>query len=613
MQAGRPAGKIRRVNAPRSPVPERWFDLSRFAGLGEALDEATQRAGSNACLIETDRGRVTLRLTYRAFRARARALAAALAARGLGPDDRVAVLLPNGPRWLEGAYAALRLGCVLVPLDARAPADDVAGLLRHAEPRALLVHGPLWRRLAREDLPPLDLVLVHEPLEALTAPAAPWSEATGDEAGADEAGADHASADHASADHATWDAAPPPPAPRRPADLAAIVYSSGTSGAPKGCMVSHGAYLAQMEALANHLQVREDDVYLSVLPTHHAIDFMCGFLVSFLCGGSVVHLRTLRPEYVTRACKEQQVTLLAAVPALLDALLAGVQERIEAQPPLAREGLAALRRLNGWLTERRARPAVSRALLAPIHQALGGRLRTIFAGGAPVPAGTARALYELGLPVAIGYGLSEACAVVSVNDLRPFRADTVGAPLPGVEVRIAERDADGRGELWVRGPQVFAGYWRDPARTAEVLREDGWLRTGDRAVLDATGHLRLVGRLKDVIVTAGGKNVSPEDVEARFGEAPAAELAVVAAHRVWERSPGEDEALLLAARPKEGQDEADLLEALRRLNRRLPSHQRARGVLLVGQPFPRTTSLKLQRDRLAAALQGRARDEVLPL
>lgn len=567
----------------------RWFDLSRFAGLGEVLDEATLRSRSNPCLVETDRGRVVTRLDYRGFRARAHAVAAGLAARGFGAGDRVAIALPNGPRWLEGAYALLRLGVTLVPLDARAAADDLAALLRHAEPRALLTDGPLWRRLGREALPPLELVLVERPLGPLAAPALSWEQAAGDPEAA------------------------PGPVPRERSDLAAIVYSSGTSGRPKGCMLTHGAYLSQMEALANQFQFEEDDVFLSVLPTHHALDFMCGFLVALLCGMQVVHLRTLRPELIAAAIREQRVTLLAAVPALLEALARGLRERLDEQPRLARAGLRGVRELNAWLTRRAPRAAVSRTLLAPVHQALGGRLRTIFAGGAFVPAETARFLYELGVPVAIGYGLTEACAVVSVNDLRPFRADTVGAPLPGTEVRLADRDVDGRGELLVRGPQVFSGYWRDPERTAEVLEAEGWLRTGDLAVIDATGHLRLVGRLKDVIVTAGGKNVSPEDVEARFSAAPVAELALLAAHRVWDSAPGEDEALLLAARPAPGQDPAALLEALRALNRRLPAYQRARGVLLVEAPFPRTTSLKLRRDALAAALGRRGRDEVLAL
>lgn len=566
---------------PREPA-RRWFDLSRAEGLGPALDEATLRARSNPCLVETDRGRVVTRLDYRGFRRAAAAVAHGLVERGVGPDVRVAIALPNGPRWLLTAFAALHLGATLVPLDVRADPGDLARLLGRATPRILVVDGPLWRRLGGEALPALDVV-VDRPLGDLRG-ATPW------EAFAD--GADTAT-----------ERPLPPPVPRPRDATAAIVFSSGTGGAPKGCRLTHGNYLAQMEALANRFQFEEDDVYLSILPTHHALDFMCGFLAAFLCGTSVVHLRTLRPEFVIGALREQRVTLLGAVPALLEALLRRVRERLTAQPRLARKGLRGMERLNAWLTRRRPNPLVSRTLLAPIHQALGGRLRCVFAGGAFVPPELAQGLYDLGIPVAIGYGLTEACAVVSVNALDPFRPDTVGAPLPGTEVRLADLDEAGRGELEVRGPGVFAGYLDDPAATAAVL-VDGWLRTGDLAAIDATGHLRIVGRRKDVIVTAGGKNVSPEEVEAKLRGLPVAELAVLAAHRVWPDASGREEALVVALRLGDDADRGAALDALRATNRRLPAHHRARSAVVVPAPFPRTPSLKVRRGELEAAVRA---------
>jgi long-chain acyl-CoA synthetase len=332
---------------------------------------------------------------------------------------------------------------------------------------------------------------------------------------------------------------------------------------------------------------------------------MCGFLVPLLCGASVVHLETLRPELVLGALKERRVTHMSAVPALLSALERRLRERLRGLPPLADAGLRGLKALNRFLTRKGPNHAISRALLHPVHDALGGRLRRIFAGGAFVPAGTARVLYELGLPVAVGYGLTEACAVVSVNDLAPFRDDTVGPPVPGTEIRLHGRDGRGRGEVWVRGPQVFAGYLDDPELSAATL-EDGWLKTGDLGEIDATGHLRLVGRIKNMIVTAGGKNVYPEDVEGRFHGVDAEELAVLAAHTVWSGAPGEDEALLLAVRPR-GEKPA-LREQLLKRNRRLPAYQRAEGVLWVDDPFPRTTSLKLKRAELARSLRARGRE-----
>jgi long-chain acyl-CoA synthetase len=570
---------------PLDPT-RRAFRLDRYPSLGPALADAFHAHRSNTFLVETDRGRVVTRLTFRDFLREVARLAAWMRARGLGPDDRVAIAMQNGPRWLEGAVAALGLGCVLVPLDGRAEGPELGRLLAHCRARALLTDGPVWRRLRDQPGAQVEVVLVHARLGPVEA-REDWDRALVDEA----------------ALSTGWT-----PVARERDAPAAVVYSSGTTGGrPKGCVLTHGSYLHQLETLASLYPLAEDDVYLSLLPTNHALDFMCGFLVPALCGARVVHLRTLRPEWITGALKDQGVTHLSAVPAILTALERSLLERLDAQTGLAATGLRGVRALNAWLTRDRPREAVSRALLAPVHRALGGRLSRIFAGGAFVPRATARFLYDLGLPVAIGYGLTEACAVVTVNDLQPFRDDTVGLPLPGTDVRIDDRDEHGVGEVVVRGPQVFQGYLDDPGLTREAL-VDGWLRTGDLGVLDAAGHLRLVGRKKHMVVTAGGKNVYPEDVEGRFdGLAEVEEHAVVAAHAVWPARPGDDERLLLVVRAR-----AELgpvvAEAARRA-RALPEHQRPAGLLVTEAPLPRTTSLKLKRDALASDLGARLRRE----
>lgn len=571
--------------APLDPA-RRAFRLDAYPSLGPALADAVLAHRSNPFLVETDRGRVVTERTFREAALEAGALAGWLAGRGLRAGDRLAVAMQNGPRWLEGALAAIGLGCVLVPLDARAEGPELARLLAHCRARALLTDGPVWRRLRDQPGLDLELALVHAPL--------------GDPA----PGLD--------LDGVLRDARPvawTPVAAERGAP-ATIVYSSGTTGGrPKGCVLTHDNYLSQLETLATLYPLEEDDVYLSILPTNHAIDFMCGFLVPVLCGARVVHLRTLRPEWITAACRDQGVTHLSAVPALLVALERRLRERLDEVTGLAATGLRGVRALNAWLVRDRPREALSRVLLRPVHAALGGRLRRIFAGGAFVPRATARFLYDLGLPVAIGYGLTEACAVVTVNDLQPFRDDTVGLPLPGTEVRIDGRGPDGVGEVVVRGPQVFQGYLDDPELTREAI-VDGWLRTGDLGVIDAAGHLRLVGRKKHMVVTAGGKNVYPEDVEGRFDGLPQAEEhAVVAAHAVWPARPGEDERLLLVVRPRAGAAAAALQAEAARRARALPDYQRPAGLLVIDAPMPRTTSLKLRRDALCRELAARTRPQ----
>jgi len=555
------------------------------------LAEASFRSRSNTFLVELDRDQRVRELDFREFRREAARCAVALRQRGLRPGDRLALLLANGPEWLIAAYTALQLGAVLVPLDARLEPPGQAALLAHSGAQHLVSDGPVWRRLAPLLESPLQAALVVRPLGTLEAPAVDWEEALPAELTPEEANLE-------------------PSGTRTRQDLAAIVYSSGTSGRPKGCLLSHENYLSQLEALANAFPLAEDDVYLSILPTNHAIDFMCGFLVPLLCGARVVHLRTLRPEWIVDALKSERVTHLSAVPALLSAIERKLRERLSGLDRVPAAGFRGLRRLNELLTEGRPRPWLSRALLQPIHDSLGGRLRTIFAGGAPVPQETVRYLYGLGIPVAIGYGQTEAGTVITVNRLDPFRAETVGAPLEGVEVKIHEPDLEGRGEVWVRGPNVFQGYLEDPDLSAEVLTPEGWLKTGDLGVFDSTGHLRLVGRAKHMVVTPGGKNVYPEEIEAKLEGVAAEELAALPSHAIWPSAPGEDEGLLLVVRPQSGVDRAALLSELVRRNRRLPAYLRLAGALVRDQAFPRTTSLKLKRHELAAELSDLDRDQL---
>jgi long-chain acyl-CoA synthetase len=353
------------------------------------------------------------------------------------------------------------------------------------------------------------------------------------------------------------------------------------------------------------------DVYFSVLPTHHAIDFMVGFIGPFVCGATVVHQRTLRPEMLRFTMQRYGVTHMSVVPMLLEAFDRAVRERIASLPAWQRSAVDALVSVNARLTAARPNHALSSRLLAPLHAGFGGRLRLLVCGGAWTDRAVAERLIRLGIPVVIGYGLTEACTVVTVNRLTPIRADTVGAPVKGVDVRIDAPDGDGVGEVCVRGPTTMEGYLDDPELTAETVR-DGWLHTGDLGFLDAGGHLHLCGRCKDVIVTRGGKNVYPEDVEHAFAALPVEEVAVFAGHTLWPARTMSGETLVLVVRPKET-DGVDLLSRIADANRRLPDFKRVAGVLTVDAAFPRTATLKVKRKELAATLAELPRERVVAL
>jgi len=561
------------------------LDLGKLPSLGAALRDATISFKSREALIEADRHRENGRWTFAELRAAADSFAAGLQGQGFGPGDRCAILMQNQAKWLIGATGALWAGATLVPLDYKLTAPEQAALVAHAKPRVLLTEWTTWEKLALEAPEPFErvLVIVTEAPE----------------------GAELGRALRFESLAATQ---PAEYVERGRDDIACIVYSSGTGGTPKGCMLSHGNYLAQAEVLGRLYPMTRGDRYYSVLPTNHAIDFMCGYLIPLLMGATVVHQRTLRPAYLGATMQRYGITHMSLVPTILKTLEKKIRERLDDLPKWQRLIVDNLIDLNQYATRREPNQKLSKSLLGPIHEQFGGKLKFMFCGGAFVDRKIAEFLNSLGLPVAIGYGLTEAGTVLTVNDLKPFRGDSVGKPVPGVELELRDQNDAGIGEVWVRGPTVMQGYLDEPELTRETI-VDGWLRTGDLGTIDAAGHLKLVGRAKNMIVTEGGKNVYPEDIEAAFaGLADCEEYSVFAANFIWPTGKLTDEQLLIVVRPKPGTSDErinELLAELQTRNRKLADYKRLAGVLLWDDEFPRTASQKLKREPLARELRAR--------
>jgi long-chain acyl-CoA synthetase len=569
------------------------LDLSKYQSIGAALKDALEKFAGETCLIEADRERENHRLTYREFQQRATPLAKALQDAGFAAADRAAIIMTNQSKWLISAYAIFFAGGMLVPLDYKLTPTEQWQLLAHSGARVLITEYPVWRQLAaaqgRATATQLKTILVTEaPPNADLLGAQRWEEfrATGE----------------------------PQFAPRQRQDIACIVYSSGTGGRPKGCMMTHENYLEQCVALTSLYPFAPGYRYLSILPTNHAIDFMVGFFGPFICGATVVHLRTLRPEFVREAFPKYKITYVSLVPLVLKNLQKGLQTRFDALPPARGKIFNLLVALNKALTKSRPRLPISRLLLKQVHQAFGGELRAIIVGGAFTEPQTLQFFYDLGIPVANGYGLTEAGTAITVNDLKPFRADTVGKPLPGMQVRIVHPNPEGIGEVSVRSKTIMSGYLNEPELTAETI-VDGWLMTGDLGRFDAAGHLLLSGRKKNMIVTEEGKNIYPEDIEAVFESLPVKEFCVFAANYIWPRNSMVGEQLVLVIHLEQGHA---CTEALRReisaQNNRLLNYKRVHGIVLLEEDFPRTASLKIKRNILAERLAQLDRTTaILPL
>jgi long-chain acyl-CoA synthetase len=553
------------------------LDLTQYESLGAALRAALDRWPDEFCLIEADRDREKSRLTYREFGATAENLAAALEASGFAAGDRASIIMTNQPKWLIFAYAVFYSGGVLVPLDYKLSAAEHLRLLAHSKTQVLFVEYPLWRAITQaaefRDHQLRTVLVTEAPPDADLAGGLRWEEFRAARA--------------------------PEFRPRSRKDVACIVYSSGTGGHPRGCVLTHENYLEQCGAVAPVFPFWPGARYLSIIPTNHAIDFMGGFIMPFTGGGTVVHLRTLRPEFIREAFIRYKITYMAVVPLILKNLQRGLRERFAALPSGKRRVLNMLIGLNRTFTRSQPRLWLSRLLLKDIHQAFGGGLRALLVGGAFTEPAMIDFFHDLGIPIFNGYGCTEACTAITLNDLRPFRPETVGKPVHGMEIRIVAPDADGVGEVSVRSKTVMAGYLDEPELTAESL-VDGWLMTGDLGRINPEGHLQLFGRKKNMIVTAEGKNIYPEDIENTFGGLPVKEFCVFAANYIWPQRTMAGEQLVLVIRLDAGHAMNDSLQQeISRRDGQLLNYKRISGYVLWDQDFPRNAAMKIRRAVLA--------------
>ena len=562
------------------------LNLDQYTCLGAALREALDRWPNETCLIESDRDKEKTRLTYSDFKEMAMPLARALEDAEFSPGDRAAIIMTNQSKWLISAYAIFHGGGVLVPLDYKLTAAEHLQLLAHCKAKFLVIEYYLWRAIMQAPE-----FKDHKVQTVLVTEAPP---------GTDLAGA------------VRWEdfrrKGDPVFVPRQRQDVACIVYSSGTGGSPKGCVLTHENYLEQCKALITLYPFWPGVRYLSILPTNHAIDFMVGFIGPFVCGACVVHLRTLRPEFVRDAFVRYKITYVSLVPMVLKNLERGLKAKFDALSKPKRFVLERSIAVNKFFTGWRPDVRLSRVMLRQVHKAFGGELRAMFTGGAFMEPSTLQFFYDLGVPVANGYGLTEAGTVLTLNDLKPFRADTVGKPLPGVELRVLNPDSEGIGEVAATGKTVMSHYLDDPELTAETI-VDGWLLTGDLGRFDGNGHLQLFGRKKNMIVTEGGKNIYPEDIETAFDGLPVKEYCIFAANYIWPAKSLGHEMLILVLRLEQGQEgqAQELNEGLKQeiiaRNRRLPDFKRVGGCLVWEKDFPRTASMKIKRVVLAEEIR----------
>jgi long-chain acyl-CoA synthetase len=450
---------------------------------------------------------------------------AALQAMGLPQGARVSILLPNGLDAISIDLATLSLGGVPVPLHAIDNPASIAYILADSAVSLLLVQSvDQWQAIAGvgADLPALRAVVVCDNAVP-DAPAAsgPRLLSLRDWLAAGQAGSEQPSAGQTGA------------APTAD-DLAAIVYTSGTTGKPKGVMLTHRNVMSNVQAVMSVIQPRGDDVFLSFLPLSHTFERTAGYYLPMAAGACVVYARSV--ALLSEDLRNVGPTVLVSVPRIYERVQARLQEVLATSPLKAR--LFAWTEAVGWRRFCRqqglavppspwsafdalAWPLLDKLAARPLLAQFGGRLRVAVSGGAPLSPAVARCFLGVGMPLVQGYGMTETSPVVACNLPADNDPATVGRALPGVEVRIGENR-----ELQVRGPSVMRGYLNRPEDTAKVLSPEGWLGTGDQAAIEQ-GRIRILGRIKEIIVTSTGEKVPPGDLEQALTGDPLFEQAFV--------------------------------------------------------------------------------------
>ncbi|MBK9261584.1 MAG: AMP-binding protein [Polyangiaceae bacterium] len=566
--------------------------LRKYDTLIDIIDEAAERHDHAVALqLLTDEG--LTRTTYRELRDGMLETAARLAAIGVRPGDKVILSGDNQPAWPVAYFGILRAGAIAVPIDPALEARQIGNIVRSSGAKVALwdatveAKGGRGARALHPELTVYDLATFADP-DAPASLTAPDLQING-------------------------------------SDIASIIYTSGTTGDPKGVMLSHDNFTALVAALGPIFPLAQHDRALSVLPLHHTFEFTCGMLLPLSRGTRIIYVGELSGERVSKGLQQGRITAMVGVPALWQLLERRIVARVKEQGPAAAAVFDWGLELNRMLGDK-AGMNLGRMFFGSVHDALGGNVRYLISGGAALPKDTANVFRGLGLPLSEGYGLTEAAPVLTVAKASPkLRPGTVGKPIPNVEIKIANPDANGVGEIHARGPNVMLGYAGNEEATAATIDADGWLHTGDLGKFDKRGQLVIVGRKKDVIVTTSGENVYPDDVENMLGGTPhVRELAIVG---IDDGQGGERVACLAVPErdESEGSDDTDkkpspsraerherAMKALRDAFQSLPKAAQPSVVHLWDHDLPRTATRKVKRNEVKTVLARLANASATP-
>lgn len=482
-------------------------------------------------------------------------------AKGIKKGDRIAIYGPNSPEWIVTYLAIQWVGAIGVPLDNRLSLREVHYLIKDSNTKILFssVDG------VREEI---DICVPIEIPEKISA---------GETLERTELSLD---------------------------DTAVILYTSGTTGAPKGVVLTHKNLMYNVEMLYQTMEFYHDEPFYALLPFHHVFSKTINILAPISIGGTIVIARSYKSNEIKEDCQKSKPVIFPVVPLVLEKFVVGIEKELKKLTGVKKTAFGLMKGLASLFNS--VKKGSGGKFYSSIREALGmENLRYLVSGGAALPNWVAKSLEKWGFPILQGYGLTETSPVISVCPPEDPRNKSVGLALPGLEVKIIEPDVEGIGEIAVRGSTVFKEFWNNPKATREVFEGD-WFKTGDMGYMDDGSYLYITGRKKSVIVTKGGKNIYPEEIESYLSTSPLIEEIVV----VKQTNPNTGIRELIAhIYPnyenidhfgnvhdiEEPEPHKILTEEIKKFNKDLTDYKRIRRIKLRDEEFPKTTTSKIKR------------------
>ncbi len=555
-----------------------------YRDLKELLRCSAETFGDKTLFMQKEGG-VYRNLSFREYESDVNALGTQLLARGFG-GKRIIVTGENCCAWVT-AYMAVICGVgTIVPVDKEIPAEEIANIARISE-AAAVIYSPKYE----EKIGAIDAGVERIPFDAL----GEWISAGRERL--------------QNGDRSYLDVE------IDPNTVSSLIFTSGTTGVSKGVMLSHRNICFNLSEMCQMVYIDDKDLFLSVLPLHHAYECTCGFLCQLYRGSTVAFSEGLR--YITKNMQEVHPTMILCVPLLLDTMYRKVWATIRKNG--LEKKVRTMIKVTNAIPGEKARMAAKRRIFKAIHASFGGKLRMLIAGGAAVDPEVLQGLRDLGIQALQGYGLTECAPLAALNRDTFYNDASAGLATPNALLDVYDMQEDGTGEIRYKGDNIMLGYYQMPELTAEVIR-DGWFYTGDLGYLDKDGFLHITGRKKNVIVTSNGKNIFPEELETYLCRTPYVKEAIVVGFLNPKKKDYDIVAILhpdtehleetFGKDWTEGQLDAELRRAVAEVNGIVQSYKRIETFVVRADEFPKNASRKIKRAGLADSVFGEYQKKV---